>query len=313
MLLEANYERPNLCNRIACIAKAAGGVRSIDTLFAVARVQCKLRRIEARLWEASNSEGFVWPTTVRGAERCECRRLGVGHGGWACSGILHDLLQAFDRRRSAHKVAALVAALEWQVSSCEPNEGVRSPPGSSSCCWWNRCEKVRTSHPTVQIRVVVDDLSLQHLSHHKCVAQERECASKCLATKLTQADEAATVLSRSMSVRARLQVRLTPHGVQVSSVEGKLEVDFTSGKRASTTVCRARLETSKGCVKRIRKIHGRSSVPTEAPAGDDYASSGGTRLGAAESLSRGSMKHRRSSPGHRWRRAWQSVCIVQSL
>ena len=141
MLLEANYERPNLCNRIACIAKAAGGVRSIDTLFAVVRVQCKLRRIEARLWEAFNREGFVWPTTVCGAERCECRRLGVGHGGWACSGILHDLPQAFDRRRSAHKVPALVAALEWQVSSCEPNEGVRSPPGSSSCYWWNRCER----------------------------------------------------------------------------------------------------------------------------------------------------------------------------
>ena len=52
---------------------------------------------------------------------------------------------------------------------------------------------------------------------HKRVAQELELASTCMAAKLTQAGcEIATmkskVLSNSISVRAKLQARLQPHG-----------------------------------------------------------------------------------------------------
>ena len=46
------------------------GVRPIGLLFAIVRVQCKLRRIEAKMWEATNREGFFWATQARGVERC---------------------------------------------------------------------------------------------------------------------------------------------------------------------------------------------------------------------------------------------------
>ena len=56
-------------------------------------------------------------------------------------------------------------------------------------------------------------------------------------------------------------MRLAPLGVQASTGERHLGIDFTPEKRASTAVRRTWLEKSKLCVKRIRKIHGRSSVP----------------------------------------------------
>ena len=58
MLIEQKCGWPDLCNRIVFIAQAAGGVWPIGLLFAIVRGQCKLRRIEAKVWEASNSEGF---------------------------------------------------------------------------------------------------------------------------------------------------------------------------------------------------------------------------------------------------------------
>ena len=67
MLIEERCEWPNVCNRIVFIAKAARDVRPIGLLFAIVRVQCKLRRIEAKLWEATN---FLWATRARGVERC---------------------------------------------------------------------------------------------------------------------------------------------------------------------------------------------------------------------------------------------------
>ena len=90
--------------------------------------------------------------------------------------------------------------------------------------------------------------SCKRIGDHNWVAQELEFASTCMAAKPSQAgcenaSKKSQVLSSSVSVRAKLQIRLTPLGLQA-----------TSGKRA-------RLEKSKGRVKRIRKIHGRSSVP----------------------------------------------------
>ena len=69
-LIEEKCEWPTLCNRIIYIAKAAGGVRLIGLLFAIVRVQCKLRRIEAKMWEARNTERLFWATQARGVERC---------------------------------------------------------------------------------------------------------------------------------------------------------------------------------------------------------------------------------------------------
>ena len=116
-------------------------------------------------------------------------------------------------------------------------------------------------HTTVSIRVVVSAPSLQRFDDHNRIAHELELASTCMATKLTQAGcEMATkkskVLSNSGSVRAKLQLRLPQRGQNRN-----LGIDFTSRKRVSTAVRRARLEKSTGRVKRIRTIHGRSSVP----------------------------------------------------
>ena len=115
-------------------------------------------------------------------------------------------------------------------------------------------------------RVVVDDLSLQRFGNHNRVAHELELPSASVASKLTQAGcEIATkkskVLGNSASVRAKLQLRLAPFGVQATRAERNFGIDFTSGKRASTAVRRAQLEKSEGRVRRIRKIHGKSSVP----------------------------------------------------
>ena len=60
MLFEEKCKWPDLCNRFVFIAKA-GVVRPIGLLFAIVRVPCKLRRIEAKMWEASFAEGFSGP------------------------------------------------------------------------------------------------------------------------------------------------------------------------------------------------------------------------------------------------------------
>ena len=111
---------------------------------------------------------------------------------------------------------------------------VRSQPLSSICCWWGRCERcVRRiqSCPSPSTRV----------------ARELEQASNLQAVKLTQAaPEVATkkskVLSNSVSVRARLQVRLAPLGVQASREERNVGgIHYSS---ANTVVRRARVEKS---------------------------------------------------------------------
>ena len=61
MLIEEICDWPTLCNRIVFIAKAAGGVRLNGLLFAIVRLRCKLRRIEAKMWEARNTEGSSGP------------------------------------------------------------------------------------------------------------------------------------------------------------------------------------------------------------------------------------------------------------
>ena len=98
------------------------------------------------------------------------------------------------------------------------------------------------------------------------VAQELERASTCMASKLTQAGcEVATkkskVLSNSVFVRTKLQTWMQPLGVQATRIERNLGIDFASGRRVAAVVRRARLEKSKGRVRRIRKIHGKPPVP----------------------------------------------------
>ena len=112
--------------------------------------------------------------------------------------------------------------------------------------------EVRSAHPTVFIRVVVDGLSLQSF-----VADNLLTQAWC-----EKATKKSKVLSNCVSViTPKLQLRLAPLGVQASRAERNLGIDFASGKRVFTVVRRARLETSKERARRIRKIHGRSSVP----------------------------------------------------
>ena len=70
--------------------------------------------------------------------------------------------------------------------------------------------------PLREVRVVVDDLSLQRFGDYNRVAHhELELASTCMTIKLTQAGceittKKSMVLSNSVSVRAKLQLRLPP-------------------------------------------------------------------------------------------------------
>ena len=99
---------------------------------------------------------------------------------------------------------------------------------SSSCCWQQRnLREVRSAHSTVSIRVVVD---------HNRVAHELVLASTCMAISLTQAGAHS-------------------HQEVLSCSCGQLP------SKCRQCVRRVRLMKSKGRVKRIRKIHGRSSVP----------------------------------------------------
>ena len=78
VLIEAKCEGPTLCNWIVSTSQAAGGVRRIGLHFAIVRVQCKLRRIEVNLWEASNGECFFWPRTREvSSDASGSRRHGV--------------------------------------------------------------------------------------------------------------------------------------------------------------------------------------------------------------------------------------------
>ena len=100
MLIEEEVEWRTLCNRIVFIAKAAGGVRPIKLVFAIVRVQCKLRRIEDKMWEARNTEGRFWATQAGGVERCvweqAARSEWATADGHAAATILNDLLKASD-------------------------------------------------------------------------------------------------------------------------------------------------------------------------------------------------------------------------
>ena len=141
----------------------------------------------------------------------------------------------------------------------------------------------------MSIRVVVDDLSLQRFGGHNTVAQKLERASTCMAEKC----EIATKKSTILFVRTKLLARLQPLGV-------------TTAVRH-----RARLENSRGHVRRIRKIHGKSSVPRRrrlariAHASVPKATTTGWR-------SLGSMRRSCSSPSRRWRRAWRNGFLART-
>ena len=150
----------------------------------------------------------------------------------------------------------MLSSAVWLAMNCRRSlasfRRARLRPLSSSCCWWAAAGGA------------VGAPNRLHPDHNR-VAQELEFASNCMAANVTQAGcEVATknkVPSNSVSVGAELQLRLAPLGVQASRAEPNFGIDLSSGKRVSTAVQRARLETSKGRVRRIRKFHGRSSIP----------------------------------------------------
>ena len=64
-----------------------------ELLFAVVRVQRKLRRIEAKTWEATNTEGLFWATQDWEEAAWSEWATADGH---AVATVLYDLLKAFD-------------------------------------------------------------------------------------------------------------------------------------------------------------------------------------------------------------------------
>ena len=112
MLMENKCEWPNLGNRIV-IARAAGGVRPIGLLFSIVRVQCKLRRIEAKMWEARNTEGFFCATQAGGVEWCVWEQTTLSEWATADGHAVATIPESFrscgvpkaDRRRTAHALS----------------------------------------------------------------------------------------------------------------------------------------------------------------------------------------------------------------
>ena len=190
MLIEYMCEWPNLCNRIVFIAKAVGGVRPIGLLFAIMRVQCKLRA-----------------TQVHDVERCVWEEQAAWSGwatadGHAAATILCDLLKAFDHVayqklidaavRTRFPVRQLKLLLQlYQAARHVELDGVagealqaqrRIIPVCASATTLLQLllvgplREVRAARPTVSIRVVVD-LSLKRFGGYTIVAQELERAS----------------------------------------------------------------------------------------------------------------------------------------
>ena len=75
------------------------GLLPIELLFAIMSVQCKRRRIEAKMWKARNTSGFFWATQARGVERCVWEQAAWGvwatADGHAVATILYDQLKVF--------------------------------------------------------------------------------------------------------------------------------------------------------------------------------------------------------------------------
>ena len=127
--------------------------------------------------------------------------------------------------------------------------------------------EVRASHPTAQIRVVVDDHSLWRFGDHVRVAQEPEPAIKWLAAKLTTAEcEVAVTKSKVLSNSTLRATKGCRCGSRRSGCrrQGRNETLASISRRESELplLCDGRGWKKTNCrVKRIRKIHWRSSVP----------------------------------------------------
>ena len=181
MFIEETCEWPNLCNRIVFIAKAAGAVRPIGLLSAIVREQCKLRRIEAEVWEASTAEGFFWATHARGVEPCvweqaACSEWSKADGHAVASILLQDPLKAFDHGkyqksidaevRTRFQVRQLKLLLQlYQVTrhvelDCVAGDELRAQRGIVPGCAF----APRSAHPTVSIRVMVDECERGEIS-----------------------------------------------------------------------------------------------------------------------------------------------------
>ena len=165
----------------------------------------------------------------------------------------------------------------------------------------------------MSVRVVVDDLSLQRFGDHNRVTQELERASTCMAAKLMQAGcEIATkksrVLSNTITVRARLQARLQPRGVQATRTERNLGIDFALGASdhsgATARGWRSPKDVSGGSGKSTANRHGGDGWRRlRMPQRQQQTVAGWRSLG--------SIKRSCSSPGRRWRLVWRSVCMAK--
>ena len=171
-------------------------------------------------------------------------------------------------------------------------------------------QEVRAGHPTVSIRVVVDHLSLQRFGDHNRVTQELERASTCTAAKLMQAGcEIATmmskVLSNSICVAAGTAAAAWRAGVaDRTKPRNRFRVRETSNHSGATGGWRSPKDVSGGSRKSTanRRCHGGDGWRKLRMLQCQQQTITGWR-------SLGSMKRSCSSPGRRWRLAWQSGCM----
>ena len=168
--------------------------------------------------------------------------------------------------------------------------------------------EVRSTHPTVSIRV--DDLSLQRFGDHNRVALELERASNCMAAKRRQARcEVATkmskVLGNSVSLRAKLQLRLAPLGVKGrAGLWNRFCVKKASGLDGAASAA----GKSKGRVQWIRKIHGRSSISLRQRLAQ-VARASVSKANHSGVVVTGLNETQLQQPSVRWRRACRSGCM----
>ena len=99
-------------------------MRPIGLLFAIVRVQCKLRRIEAEVWEASNRVQAAWSEWATA-------------DGHAVATLLYDLLKAFDHV-AFQKLTDAAVRTRFPVETAQA--AAAALPGGQACrarrCGW---------------------------------------------------------------------------------------------------------------------------------------------------------------------------------
>ena len=195
----------------------------------------------------------------------------------------------------------------WSLTALQAQRGIIPRCAFATTLLRLLVREVRAPQPTVSIRVVVDDLSLQRFGDHNLVAREIELAITCMTAKLLQAGcEIATkkskVLSNSVcgqSCRCGWLTRAGNAGGAKS--RHRLCARETSVQRGAASAA--------GEVQRACEADQENSLQVVGAVQIAYTSVSKATITALRSL--GSMRRSCSSHGRRWRRAWRSGCMAR--